>query len=322
MSNYLQSVSFEENVSSLVIGTINGYKIIRLDSNAEPELIHEGVIAGGVKCISRVCKSQFIIYVKRRTPNVFEIYHYGKDDMFLVQSYDEEIQTFLQNRGHIVVCFANRAIIYSTQFLKPINILYGLPDNYYLTCKLSVTGELALPDMPKAGQISLYDCCRNGYRNTTIRAHERPLAALGFNKDGSLLATADENGIDIKVWEMRSGNELFHFKRGAWTASINCLAFNRQSLYSCLTSDTKTVHLFKLTNEDSGNWFQMFMLGNARDSLVKAYLPQNGLRSYCDIGEQNGNHRLFVVSSDRKLRIFSFDEQNGGTAICNHTVDF
>lgn len=80
-----------------------------------------------------------------------------------------------------------------------------------------------------------------------IPAHDSPLAALAFNNSGSRIATASEKGTVIRVFNVRDGARLYEFRRGVKRCvSISSLAFSMCSTYVCCSSNTETVHIFKL----------------------------------------------------------------------------
>ncbi|OZC06468.1 hypothetical protein X798_06545 [Onchocerca flexuosa] len=81
----------------------------------------------------------------------------------------------------------------------------------------------------------------------TISAHTSPLAALRFNYDGKKLATASNRGTVIRVFDTESGDRLYEFTRGVKRfVNIYSMAFSIDSNYLCSSSNTETVHVFRL----------------------------------------------------------------------------
>jgi autophagy-related protein 18 len=86
-----------------------------------------------------------------------------------------------------------------------------------------------------------------------IPAHDGPLAALSFNSSGTKLATASEKGTVIRVFSVTDGAKLFEFRRGVKRCvSIYSLAFSPDSLFLSASSNTETVHIFKLEQVKEG----------------------------------------------------------------------
>lgn len=80
-----------------------------------------------------------------------------------------------------------------------------------------------------------------------IPAHDSPLAAIAFNPTGTRVATASEKGTVIRVFAVTDGTKLFEFRRGVKRCvAISCLAFSMCSQYLGCSSNTETVHVFKL----------------------------------------------------------------------------
>lgn len=80
-----------------------------------------------------------------------------------------------------------------------------------------------------------------------IAAHDSPLAALAFSHDGSKIATASEKGTVIRVFSVSDGTKLFEFRRGMKRCvTIRSMAFSMDGIYLCCSSNTETVHVFRL----------------------------------------------------------------------------
>ena len=80
-----------------------------------------------------------------------------------------------------------------------------------------------------------------------IPAHDSPLAAIAFSYSGTLNATASEKGTVIRIFRVEDGARLHEFRRGVKRcATIYSLAFSADSQYLAASSNTETVHIFKL----------------------------------------------------------------------------
>ena len=90
-----------------------------------------------------------------------------------------------------------------------------------------------------------------------IAAHDSPLAALMFNHAGTRIATASEKGTVIRVFNVADGMKLYEFRRGVKRCvTISCLAFSQDGSLLCCSSNTETVHIFKLEEPK-----EMYVLG-------------------------------------------------------------
>lgn len=80
-----------------------------------------------------------------------------------------------------------------------------------------------------------------------IHAHDSPLAAVAFSASGTVLATASEKGTVIRVFSVTDSSKLYEFRRGVKRCvSISSLAFSLCGQFLGCSSNTETVHIFKL----------------------------------------------------------------------------
>ena len=85
-----------------------------------------------------------------------------------------------------------------------------------------------------------------------IPAHDSPLAAMAFSYSGQQLATASERGTVIRVFNVADGSRLWEFRRGVKRCvAISSLAFSPDATFLCCSSNTETVHVFRLDQPDS-----------------------------------------------------------------------
>ena len=119
----------------------------------------------------------------------------------------------------------------------------------YFQCALSINSDncyLAYPGSTTTGEVQLFDAF-NLQAKLMIPAHDSPLAAIAFNPSGSKLATASERGTVIRVFSVSDGARLIEFRRGVKRcATVYSLAFSQDSEYLALSSNTETIHIFKV----------------------------------------------------------------------------
>lgn len=82
-----------------------------------------------------------------------------------------------------------------------------------------------------------------------IEAHKAQVVALALSTDGLLLATASIKGTIIRVFDIRTGEKLYQFRRGTYGTKIHSLCFSEDNHFLAVSSATETVHVFKLSNE-------------------------------------------------------------------------
>jgi len=126
-------------------------------------------------------------------------------------------------------------MIFSTDCLKAVCALSPDPERSYLAYPTNHhNGELAIFDT-----IGLQQVCM-------IQAHKSPISLVSFNSDATLLATASEKGTIIRVFNVPESECLHHFRRGTYPATIYGMNFGSQSTLLAVSSDSDTIHIFKL----------------------------------------------------------------------------
>lgn len=151
--------------------------------------------------------------------------------------------------------------------MKVLHTIRDTPPNPTGLCALSINSEncfLAYPGSSTIGEVQIFDavnlvitilsfnfCFIPQYifqhSKIMIPAHDSPLAALAFSPTGLKIATASEKGTVIRVFSVTDGQKLYEFRRGVKRCvSISSLSFSMCSQFLCCSSNTETVHVFKL----------------------------------------------------------------------------
>lgn len=113
-------------------------------------------------------------------------------------------------------------------------------------CTLSLNSHLAYPISTTSGELQIYDAGDLTVK-MKFKAHESPLSALNFSPNGLLLATASERGTVIRVFCVKNGQKVHEFRRGVKRyVHIASLTFSNCASYVCASSNTETVHIFKI----------------------------------------------------------------------------
>ena len=97
----------------------------------------------------------------------------------------------------------------------------------------------------QSGDVLLFDAASLSVTNI-VQAHKSPVAFVALNSTGTMLATASDKGTVIRVFGVPNGDRLHEFRRGSYPAKIYSISFNAASTLLCVSSDTETVHIFKL----------------------------------------------------------------------------
>lgn len=123
----------------------------------------------------------------------------------------------------------------------------------------------------KSGSVILFDAISLMPMNI-IQCHRSPLQTLTLSKDGTLLATASVKGTIVRVFSTSSGNKVYEFRRGSYSARITSLRFNADSSILACSSITGTIHLFRLAHRQSVGSSQIKQ-ANAKPRVVSMPSP-------------------------------------------------
>jgi len=227
--------------------------------------------------------------------------------------------------------------------MKVIHTIRDTPPNPSGLISLSCDNThcyLAYPGHSHTGELQIFDTINLASR-VIIPAHEGQLAALQFSPTGTRIATASEKGTVIRVFSTHDGSKLYELRRGLKrTASIYSLSFSPCGTFLACSSNTETIHVFKLDDKpketpciagsppsDEG-WFGYI---NTMVSASAGYLPSQvtdtllqgrafasvhhnmtGSRTICALAVIRKSLRLLICNDEGILHMYSLDQEEGG----------
>ncbi|XP_064606548.1 WD repeat domain phosphoinositide-interacting protein 2-like [Liolophura sinensis] len=341
-------VNCNQDCSSLAVGTKTGYKLFSLGSVDKLEQIYEND-SEDICIVERLFSSSLVAIVSLSAPRKLKVCHFKKGTEICNYSYSNSILAVRLNRQRLIVCLEESLYIHNIRDMKVLHTIRDTPPNPSGLCALSINNDnsfLAYPGSNQIGEVQIFDTV-NLRAVTMIPAHDSPLAALAFNPLGTRVATASEKGTVIRVFSVPDGQKLFEFRRGMKRCvSINSLAFSADSLYLAASSNTETVHIFKLEmikdhrpHEEPQGWMgyfgqalktsanylpaQVTEMFNQGRSFAAARLPSSGLRNVCALATIQKLPRLLVASQDSYLYIYNIDPNEGGDCMLlrQHRLD-
>ncbi|XP_037113561.1 WD repeat domain phosphoinositide-interacting protein 1 isoform X2 [Syngnathus acus] len=336
--------SFNQDATSLALGTKTGYKLFSLTAVDKLDCIHESE-ASNVYIVERLFSSSLVVVVSTTTPQRMNIYHFKKGTEICNYSYPNNILAVKLNRHRLVVCLEESIYIHNIKDMKLLKTLLNIPSNPSGLCALSTNHSnsyLAYPGSTTMGEIIVYDA-KNMSTVTMVPAHDSPLAALCFNASATKLASASERGTVIRVFSIPEGFRLFEFRRGMKRyVNISSLSFSPDAQFLCASSNTETVHIFKLeqegpSGEETDTWSayvgKMFtaassylpaqvsgMMSQDR-AFATVHLVTSG-QNICALATIQKHPRLLVATADGQLFIYNVNPQDGGECMLayNHRL--
>ncbi|CAG2064709.1 unnamed protein product, partial [Timema podura] len=199
--------------------------------------------------VERLFSSSLVAVVSLASPRKLKVCHFKKGTEICNYSYSNTILAVKLNRARLVVCLEESLYIHNIRDMKVLHTIRDTPPNLTGLCTLSTNSDncfLAYPGSNTIGEVQIFDAI-NLHAKTMIPAHDSPLAALAFSLSGTKVATASEKGTVIRVFQVHDGSKLYEFRRGVKRCvSIASLAFSMDSQFLCCSSNTETVHIFKL----------------------------------------------------------------------------
>uniref|UniRef100_A0A672SS21 WD repeat domain phosphoinositide-interacting protein 1-like n=1 Tax=Sinocyclocheilus grahami TaxID=75366 RepID=A0A672SS21_SINGR len=321
--------SFNQDSTSLAVGTKTGYRLFSVTSVDKLDCIHESTETPDVYIVERLFSSSLVVVVSQSMPRRMNVYHFKKGTEICNYSYSNNILAVRLNRQRLVVCLEESIYIHNIKDMKLLKTLLNTPSNPSGLCALSINHSnsfLAYPGSDTIGEIIVYDA-NNLSTMTMIPAHDSPLAAITFSASGTKLASASERGTVIRVFSIPEGLRLFEFRRGMKRyVNISSLSFSPDAQFLCASSNTETVHIFKL-EQHTPSWSayvgKMFtaassylpaqvsgMMSQDR-AFATVRLQMAGQKNVCALATIQKLPRLLVASSDGQLFIYNIDPQDG-----------
>jgi autophagy-related protein 18 len=239
--------------SSLSIGTTKGYTLYQLNDELESVHRHD---QGEVYIAERLFSSSLVAVVWRSDPRTLKVCHFNKGTEITSRKFDAKILAVKLNREVLVVCLEESLYIHNIRDMSCLHVINETPPNRLGLCALSIASNqrsyLAYPGHSTVGELQIFDAT-NLSSKAMIPAHTSQLMAISFSPDGSRVATSSEKGTVIRVFAVHDGgSKLYELRRGLKrTVNIYSLSFSPCSRFLASSSNTETVHVFRLDETSS-----------------------------------------------------------------------
>lgn len=246
-------------------GLSDGFRIFRMDNcltTCQPDVV------GGVS-IAAALDDRFSAYVSthRRQdvsgPTVVVFYDSVLDRELSRFDFHEPVLGLRLTSKWMAVVLAERTILFQYQEIDPTSICAEDEDTEVLrapnlvhSLHQTTTNLLALACLSNdllvlpaqtAGQLQLISLnSDNSTRKRVLRAHNSSLRCVSLSQDGSLVATASEQGTLIRIFGAKSLDQIAEFRRGMDNAIVFNLAFSPGNRWIGCTSDKGTLHIFDI----------------------------------------------------------------------------
>ncbi|XP_071617505.1 WD repeat domain phosphoinositide-interacting protein 2 isoform X3 [Heliangelus exortis] len=316
-SGHLLFANFNQDNTSLAVGSKSGYKFFSLSSVDKLEQIYECTDTEDVCIVERLFSSSLVAIVSLKAPRKLKVCHFKKGTEICNYSYSNTILAVKLNRQRLIVCLEESLYIHNIRDMKVLHTIRETPPNPAGLCALSINNDncyLAYPGSATIGEVQVFD---------TINL-----------------------GTVIRVFSIPEGQKLFEFRRGVKRCvSICSLAFSMDGMFLSASSNTETVHIFKLETvkekpqEEPTTWTgyfgkvlmastsylpsQVTEMFNQGRAFATVRLPFCGHKNICALATIQKIPRLLVGAADGYLYMYNLDPQEGGecTLMKQHKLD-
>ncbi|CAG5032461.1 unnamed protein product [Parnassius apollo] len=249
-------VQFNQDCTSLVAGSSSGYHLFALTPDDGVEEIYASRSGQDTCLVDRLFSSSLVAIVTVAAPRKLIVCHYKKGTEICNYSYSNTILAVKLNRSRLIVCLEESLHIHNIRDMRILHTIRDTPPNPRGLCALSPNVDrcyVAYPGSSAVGEVQIFDAVHLNAK-CVLSAHDSPLAALAWSMCGRRLATASERGTVIRVFAVPERTRLYEFRRGVKRCvSIGCLAFSACGQLLAATSNTETVHVFRLEEETSAS---------------------------------------------------------------------
>ncbi|KAI7864975.1 WD40-repeat-containing domain protein [Spinellus fusiger] len=318
-TNELLFINFNQDFSCISVGLKSGYRIF----NCDPYSKCYSNAKGGTGIVEMLFCTSLVALVGAGeqpsfSPRHLQIINTKRQSTICELTFPTSILSIKMNRRRLVVVLEERLFVYDISNMKLLTTIDTGP-NPLAMCTLSPSSEncyIAYPSRSSAltspfssstsssqtydatGDIELFDALTLTLVSI-VQAHKSPISCISMNAEGTLLATASEKGTVIRVFSIPDANKVYQFRRGSYPAKIFSMSFNSVSTLLCVSSDTETVHVFKLATRGPPNQHSLhgYKEGKDRDQRKKnSGVGQLIRRSSMNIGRSMGSYLPEIIT--------------------------
>lgn len=247
--NEILYISFNQDNSCVSIGTELGFKIIKVCPFLD---LYYRDMNGGIGIIEMLNQSNILALVgggkKPKYPNnEFNLWDEEKEKELVKIKTNTKILNIKIRENKIYIVNQNKILVFDINTLSTVNILQTKNPRGLISICYKID-MVAYPDIAHEGTILI----RNYEKNTEskLKAHKTQLTIFQINQDGTLIGTCSLKGTIIRVYNIANNQMVREVRRGKDSAHLNCISFDISKKYFLVGSDTKTIHVFFLINQN------------------------------------------------------------------------
>ncbi|WRT69684.1 uncharacterized protein IL334_006674 [Kwoniella shivajii] len=284
--------NFNQDFSCIAVGHKKGYTILNCDPFGKVHSKHDQGATGIVEmlfCTSLVALVGAADTQPSNSPRKLQIVNTKRQSTICELIFPTSVLAVKMNRKRLIVVLESEIYIYDISTMKLLHTIETGP-NANAICALSSSSEHsylaypspapsassaplssnavpAAPPAPTTGDVLLFDTISLSALNV-IQAHKTPVAALALNSTGTMLATASDKGTVVRVFSVPDAKKLWQFRRGTQSAKIFSINFNLANSLLAVSSDSSTIHIYKLANSKSSGGKSSSGFSDIQENLV------------------------------------------------------
>ncbi|WVN86828.1 uncharacterized protein L203_102001 [Cryptococcus depauperatus CBS 7841] len=259
--------NFNQDYSCIAVGHKKGYTILNCDPFGKVHAKNDQGATGIVEmlfCTSLVALVGAADTRPSNSPRKLQIVNTKRQSTICELIFPTSVLAVKMNRKRLIVVLENEIYIYDISTMKLLHTIetgpnpnersylaYPSPAPSASSTPLSSSAVPVPPPAPTTGDVLLFDTISLTALNV-IQAHKTPIAALALNSTGTILATASDKGTIVRVYSVPDAKKLWQFRRGTSNARIFSMNFNIMSTLLAVSSDSSTIHIYRLANSRKG----------------------------------------------------------------------
>jgi autophagy-related protein 18 len=336
-------VSFNQDFSCLSVGSKNGYQIYNCDPFGKCYSKYKEDL--GIGIVEMLFTTSLVAIVgngekMNSSQRRLLIANTKRDSTICELSFGSAILAIKINRKSIVVVLEEFIYVYDIGNMHLLETIDTCPNPNAL-CSLSPSPDMCYLAYPAgttiSGDLVVYDAIQM-QKVCIISAHKSALSCIQFNYSGKMIATASDKGTVIRVFSSQVGDLLYQFRRGTYPVHIYSISFNLSDTFLCVSSDSETVHIFKLGENETkpheetstSSSRKMSLLNGVKNRMSSILIPDaintifepqrdfafariptqsKGSKNICAM---SNNNQVMVALEDGKFYQYDLNSEQGG----------
>lgn len=256
--NEILYINFNQDFTCFVCGTESGFRVYSTDPF---RLTHRRDFehGGGVGVVTMLFRTNILALSgggskPRFQPTKVMLWDDRTARVVAELSFRSPVKAVRLRRDLVVVVLERKVYVYGFRSLRLLNSIETIGNPRGLCCLSVGTDRVALicPGMQQGRALVVFYPKAFGElqapvdreRTTIIPAHEAPIAAMGIDYNGTMLATASDKGTIVRIFDASTGARIQELRRGVDPAKIHSLTFGPAGDFLAVASDKGTVHIF------------------------------------------------------------------------------